>query len=103
MAKNARAMVGTRTPAQALSMCRSSSWRLRKYQGALDGLGVTFRLARLRSGALMKTERGGGGGGGGEGRGGPRPPPPPPHPPPPPLLPLAEGGGRGPADTVADG
>src|SRR4030067_3056604 len=57
MAKNTRATVGTRTPAQALSMCSSSSWRLRKYQGALDGLGVTLRLARLRRGALMKTER----------------------------------------------
>src|SRR3990172_6931726 len=55
--KKARATVGTRTPAQALSMCSSSSWRLRKYQGALDGLGVTLRFARFKRGALMKTER----------------------------------------------
>src|SRR3972149_33162 len=56
-AKKARAIVGTRTPAQALSMCSSSSWRLRRYQGALDGLGVTLRCARFRRGALMKTDR----------------------------------------------
>src|SRR3990172_4780745 len=55
-AKKPRAMVGRRTPAQALSMWRRSSWRLRKYQGALDGFGVTSELARFRSGALMKTE-----------------------------------------------
>src|SRR3989304_8961592 len=56
-AKKTRAMVGRMTPAQALSMCSSSSWRFRKYQGALDGLGVTSGLARFSSGALMNTER----------------------------------------------
>src|SRR3989337_2618141 len=50
-------MVGSRTPAQALSMCNSSSCRFKKYHGALDGLGVTSALARFSSGALMKTER----------------------------------------------
>src|SRR6266508_1236172 len=55
--KNPSAIVGRRTPAQALSMCRRSSWRLRKYQGALDGFGVTSWLARFNSGAFMNTER----------------------------------------------
>ena len=37
-------------------MCSSSSCRLRKYQGALDGFGVTSALARLISGALTSAE-----------------------------------------------
>src|SRR6266540_2983415 len=56
-AKKPRAMVGRRTPAHALSMCSNSSCRLRKYQGALEGLGVTSVLARFRRGALIRTER----------------------------------------------
>src|SRR5256885_11049443 len=56
-AKKPRAMVGRRTPAHALSMCSNSSCRLRKYQGALDGLGVTSVLARFSRGALIRTER----------------------------------------------
>ena len=37
-------------------MCSSSSCRLRKYHGALDGFGVTSGLARLISGALMSAD-----------------------------------------------
>src|SRR5262245_20616294 len=35
----------------------SSSWRPRKYHGALDGFGVWLTFARARSGALTKVEK----------------------------------------------
>ncbi len=51
-ASTIRKTVGTMTPASAGFMCSSSSCRLRKYHGALDGFGVTSALARLISGAF---------------------------------------------------
>ena len=48
--------VGTMTPAIAAFMCSRSSWRFRRYQGALDGFGVTSALAWSSSGALTRNE-----------------------------------------------
>src|SRR5919106_222669 len=48
--------VGTITPATIGWKYRSSSWRPRKYHGALDGFGVRFGLASSRSGALTNVE-----------------------------------------------
>ena len=45
------ATVGTITPAHAGSMCSSNSCRFRKYQGALEGVGVVSASARLSKGA----------------------------------------------------
>ena len=41
------------TPAKAGCMCSSSSCKFMKYQGALEGLGVTVGSASSSSGALM--------------------------------------------------
>ena len=51
------ATVGTTTPASAGCMWSSSSCRLRKYHGALEGFGVCAGLARSCSGALMTIAR----------------------------------------------
>ena len=48
--------MGTITPASAGCMCSNSSWRLRKYQGAFDGLGVWPGFARSWSGELIRIE-----------------------------------------------
>src|SRR5258708_780733 len=47
---------GTSTPANDGCMCSSSSCRFRKYQGALDGLGVLSALAWASSGAWRMIE-----------------------------------------------
>src|SRR6266568_775815 len=51
-----RASPGMVTPATIGWKYRSSSWRPRKYQGALDGFGVRFEFATSRKGALTSTE-----------------------------------------------
>src|ERR687891_2072661 len=53
---NAKNNVGTRTPATIGWKYRRSSWRARKYHGALDGFGVRLELASSRSGAFTKVE-----------------------------------------------
>ena len=50
------AIVGMVTPASPASMCRSSSCKFMRYQGAFDGLGVMFAFARSSRGALAYTE-----------------------------------------------
>src|SRR6266511_6181128 len=50
-------MPGMVTPATIGWNIVSSSWRPRKYQGALDGFGVRFGLASCSSGALTKIEK----------------------------------------------
>src|SRR5437899_1356707 len=47
---------GMVTPATMGWNIVSSSWRPRKYQGALDGLGVRLKLAVASNGALTKAE-----------------------------------------------
>src|SRR3972149_238725 len=59
-ARPMRAKVGTMTPARAGCMCRSSSCRFMKYQGALEGLGGRFRVARFSSGAAAGAQKGDG-------------------------------------------
>ena len=49
-------MPGMVTPATMGWNMVSSSWRPRKYQGALDGLGVKLKLAAARNGALTRAE-----------------------------------------------
>src|SRR3954463_9383904 len=51
-----RPMPGMVTPATIGWNMVSSSWRPRKYQGALDGLGVRLKLAVASSGALTNAE-----------------------------------------------
>ena len=55
--KSTRTMPGIVTPAIIGSNIVSSSWRPKKYQGALDGLGVALWLANSSSGALMNSEK----------------------------------------------
>ena len=50
-------MPGRSTPATIGWNHLSSSWRPRKYHGALEGLGVWLTLASSSSGALTKTEK----------------------------------------------
>ena len=50
-------MPGMVTPATIGWNMVRSSWRPRKYQGALDGLGVRLGLASSSSGALTNTEK----------------------------------------------
>ena len=52
-----RPMPGMVTPATMGWNMVSSSWRPRKYHGALDGLGVWLVLAWVSSGALTKIEK----------------------------------------------
>src|SRR5262245_9131613 len=52
-----RPMPGRVTPATMGWNMVSSSWRPRKYHGALEGLGVWLGLARASSGALTKVEK----------------------------------------------
>src|SRR5215204_4341990 len=49
-------MPGMVTPATIGWNMVSSSWRPRKYHGALDGFGVWLKLARANSGAFTNTE-----------------------------------------------
>src|SRR5688500_11352884 len=51
-----RPIPGMVTPATMGWNMVSSSWRPRKYHGALEGLGVWLVLAWVSSGALTKTE-----------------------------------------------
>src|SRR5258708_6414036 len=48
--------VGKATPAMTGGKRSSNSWRPRKYQGALAGLGVIAVLARCSSGALTQID-----------------------------------------------
>src|SRR5438105_15636016 len=50
-------MPGRVTPATMGWNIVSSSWRPRKYHGALDGLGVKLKLADARNGALTTVEK----------------------------------------------
>ena len=50
-------MPGMVTPATIGWNMVSSSWRPRKYQGALDGFGVWLTFANSRSGALTTHEK----------------------------------------------
>ena len=55
-AMNVSQIVGTMTPARPLSMWSRSSWRLSRYQGAFDGLGVQSTVEWSCSGALKSAE-----------------------------------------------
>src|SRR5262245_23271096 len=50
-------MPGMVTPATIGWNMVSSAWSPRKYQGALDGLGVRLTLASCSNGALTKIEK----------------------------------------------
>src|SRR5919199_5681249 len=50
-------MPGMVTPATMGWNMVSSSWRPRKYQGALEGLGVKLKLAAARNGAFTTAEK----------------------------------------------
>ena len=55
-AMNTSQTVGTTTPARPLSIWRRSSCKLRRYQGAFDGLGVQSTVEWSCNGALKSAD-----------------------------------------------